>query len=148
MDVGFAEREEKKRAEENRCGGLIDSADRWHGEAHHKSGRADDQSTNKKDSADDAMRPEMARAEFFAELEWRQEKKQHARKNVNEREYWIAIEDVVDIAESSSDGTRGGCGRVIAVKKSRRERHDAADCDCAADENQEGERSPESATES
>ena len=148
VDVSFAEREEKQHTEESCSGGLIDSADRGHGEAHDESGHADDPSTDEERSPDDAMCPKVARTEICAELKWRQKKEKHARKNVDEREQRVAIEGVVEITESSGDGIGCGRGRTVAVEKRGRERDDAPDYDCAADEGQEGERGPESATES
>jgi len=70
VDVGLPNREQKQNTEENRRGGLIDSADCGHGEAHHQGGRADNKTTDEKDSAHDAVRSEVARAKAGAELKW------------------------------------------------------------------------------
>lgn len=138
VQVGFAQCKQKKRTKESCSGGLIYSADGGHGEAHHQSACADYQSTDEKYSADDAVRLEMARAKAGAELKRGEEKEEHAGKNVDECEYRIAIEGVVEITESSGHRIGGGRRQVVSLQKRRCKSDDAADDSRAADEGQEG----------
>jgi len=92
---GFAEREEEERTEESSGSGLVHAADRGHGEAHDECGDADDEGAADEHAPAEAMPPQMAGPDGGAELQRPENHEEDAGNNVNEREIWIAGEDVV-----------------------------------------------------
>ena len=144
---GFAQGEQEEGAKESGGGGLIDTADGGHGEAHDECGDADDQGAADEHAAAEAMPAQMAGPDGGAELQRAENHEEGAGNDMNQGEVRVAGEDVVNAGKPRGHRIGGRWRGMVAVEGDGQDVGYAASGDGYTDEGQEDDGDPQNAAE-